>query len=95
VGALEDGEEDEDNVYGVETLTSYDSALAHEGEITMERKFGWTGTQQTGKLIWAFILPSPSLSIPNPPILCPDEWGLSSFKRASKQTINTRVSTTP
>ncbi len=49
LGALEDGEEDEDNVYGVEALTSYDSALAHEGEITMERKFGWTGALQTGE----------------------------------------------
>ena len=48
MGALEDGEEDEDNVYGVEALTSYDSALAHEGEIAMERKFGWTGTQRAG-----------------------------------------------
>ncbi len=49
MGALEDEDEDEDNVYGVEALTSYDSALAAEGDINMERKFGWTGGHQTGK----------------------------------------------
>ena len=49
LGALEDEEGDEDNVYGVEALTSYDSSLANEGEISMERKFGWTGTLQTGE----------------------------------------------
>ena len=35
-------------MYGMETLTSYDSALAPEGDIAMERKFGWTGGQQAG-----------------------------------------------
>lgn len=42
-GALEDDDDDEDNVYGMESMTSYDSTLAGEGDLSMERKFGWTG----------------------------------------------------
>lgn len=48
-GALDEEDEDEeDDVYGVETFTSYDSTLAPEGDISMERKFGWTGGLQAG-----------------------------------------------
>ena len=50
IGALEDDDAEEDNVYGVEALTSYDSTLAAEGDISMERKFGWTGGLQAGEL---------------------------------------------
>lgn len=46
IGALED--EDDEDVYGVESLTSYDVALAGEGDITMERKYGWTGGPESG-----------------------------------------------
>ena len=42
VGALED-DDAEDNVYGVESMTSYDVTLAGDGDMEMERKFGWTG----------------------------------------------------
>jgi hypothetical protein len=42
VGALEDDDAD-DNVYGVESMTSYDVTLAGDGDMEMERKFGWTG----------------------------------------------------
>ena len=62
MGALEDGDEDEDNVYGTETLTSYDSTLAAEGDLNMERKFGWTGSLQTGEGETQ-ISPSPSPSL--------------------------------
>lgn len=53
VGALEDDDGEEDDVYGTEALTSYDSTLAPEKEITMERKFGWTGGLQSGELEYA------------------------------------------
>ena len=42
VGALEE-EDVEDHVYGEESMTSYDVTLAGEGDVEMERKFGWTG----------------------------------------------------
>ena len=42
-GALDNDDDDEDNVYGVESMTSYDITLAGEGDLSMERKFGWTG----------------------------------------------------
>ena len=40
-GALEE-EEDED-IYGQESLTTYDTALALEGEVAAQRTYGWTG----------------------------------------------------
>ncbi len=42
-GALEEEDGDDDNVYGVESMTSYDVSLAQEGDLNMERSFGWTG----------------------------------------------------
>ena len=42
IGALEE-EDTEDNVYGEEAMTSYHATLAGEGDLDMERKFGWTG----------------------------------------------------
>ena len=30
-------------------MTSYDVTLAGEGDITMERKYGWTGGQDSGE----------------------------------------------
>lgn len=47
LGALEE-EETEDDVYGVESMTSYDLTLAGEGDISMEQKYGWTGSHGTG-----------------------------------------------
>lgn len=49
IGALEE-DEDEDNVYGVESMTSYHSTLAGEGDISMERKYGWTGGHESGEM---------------------------------------------
>ena len=50
IGALEE-DDDNDDVYGTEAMTSYDATLAGEGDITMERKYGWTGGQDSGELI--------------------------------------------
>lgn len=47
VGALED-DDAEDDVYGVESMTSYDLTLAAEGDLSSERKYGWTGSHDTG-----------------------------------------------
>lgn len=47
LGALEE-EEAEDDVYGVESMTSYDLTLAGERDISMEQKYGWTGSHGTG-----------------------------------------------
>ena len=47
-GALEDEDDDDENVYGVESMTSYDVSLAGEGDLNMERSFGWTG-RETGE----------------------------------------------
>ena len=60
---MEDDEEEEDNVYGEEVLTSYDSTLAAEGDITMERKFGWTGALQAGWEI--YIASEPACNVLN------------------------------
>ena len=45
LGALEE-EEAEDDVYGVELLTSYNFTVAGEGDISMEQKYGWTGSNE-------------------------------------------------
>ena len=47
LGALEE-EEAEDDVYGVESLTSYNLTVAEEGDIRMEQKYGWTGSNERG-----------------------------------------------
>ncbi len=44
-GALEEEDGDDDNVYGVETMTSYDVSLAQESDLSIERSFGWTGRE--------------------------------------------------
>ena len=49
IGALEE-EDAEDDVYGVESMTSYDLTLAGEGDIATERKYGWTGSHGAGML---------------------------------------------
>ena len=46
IGALE--EEDDEDIYGVESLISYNVTLVGEGDITMERKYGWTGGPESG-----------------------------------------------
>ena len=48
IGALE--EDDDEQVYGVESMTTYDVALAKEGDISMERRYGWTGGAESGRL---------------------------------------------
>ena len=48
-GALDEENEEEEDVYGVEAITSYDSTLASERDLAEERKFGWTGGLQDGK----------------------------------------------
>ena len=51
-------------MYGVESLTSYDAALAGEGDITMERKYGWTGGPESGlKLLYHVNLHVQSVNI--------------------------------
>ncbi len=50
LGALEE-DEAEDDVYGVESMTSYDQTLAGERDISMEQKYGWTGSHGTGRHI--------------------------------------------
>jgi len=47
-GALDEENDEEDDVYGTEAITSYDITLATEGDLTEERKFGWTGGLQDG-----------------------------------------------
>ena len=49
MGALEDEDGEEDNVYGEETLTSYHSTLADDHTENMETTYGWTGKIQTSK----------------------------------------------
>ncbi len=56
VGALEDGEEEEDNVYGEETLTSYHSTLADDQADNTETTYGWTGKIQSGKSVLLLLL---------------------------------------
>ena len=48
IGALEE-EEEVDNVYAVESMISYDNTLAGEGDISTERKYGWTGGHESGE----------------------------------------------
>ena len=41
----------------MESLASYDVALVGEGDITMERKYGWTGGPESGLKHLYFVNP--------------------------------------
>lgn len=45
VGALE---EDDEDIYSQEVLTSYHLTEANESELSLERAFGWTGGVEGG-----------------------------------------------
>lgn len=85
LGALEE-EDAEDNVYGEESMTSYDVTLMKDGDVEMERNFGWTGGVEGHSINfqfhYCFIL------IVN----ATDSWSLNSFKKTTKPTNKTKVS---
>ncbi len=50
-GALDEDDDDEDDVYGSEAITSFDRTLASDRDLDEERKFGWTGGLQDGMYV--------------------------------------------
>ena len=74
-------------------MTSYDLTLAREGDISLEQKYGWTGSHGTGAHTYIIIdigaLDQPVSILP----IATDIWGLSAFVKASKQSVPSKVCT--
>ena len=86
MGALEE-EDAEDSVYGEESMTSYDVTLMKDGDVEMERNFGWTGGVEGQSINFQFQFCCIKLRNYYPT----GSWGMDSFKKATKPRNKTKV----